>query len=107
VHEQLKSEQYRPRPVLRWYIAKPGNSEKRPLGIPVNFAGFFDNIPQNILLDLVTRRIADRRILKLIRMWLEAGVMKEGKYIASNGLGTSQGSVMTPRTQMVTLNLFA
>jgi len=37
VHEQLKSERYRPQSVLRWYIAKPGKPEKRPLGIPVIF----------------------------------------------------------------------
>ena len=37
VREQLKSDQYRPQPVLRCYIDKPGKPEKRPLGIPVIF----------------------------------------------------------------------
>lgn len=37
VREQLKSERYRPQPVLRCYIEKPGKPEKRPLGIPVIF----------------------------------------------------------------------
>jgi len=37
VREQLKSELYRPQPVLRCYIDKPGKPEKRPLGIPVIF----------------------------------------------------------------------
>jgi len=37
VREQLKSERYRPQPVLRRYIAKPGKAEKRPLGIPIIF----------------------------------------------------------------------
>jgi retron-type reverse transcriptase len=37
VREQLKSERYKPQPVLRCYIEKPGKAEKRPLGIPVIF----------------------------------------------------------------------
>jgi RNA-directed DNA polymerase len=37
VREQLKSERYRPQPVLRCYIEKPGKPENRPLGIPVIF----------------------------------------------------------------------
>jgi len=37
VREQLKSERYRPQPVLRCYIDKPGKAEKRSLGIPVIF----------------------------------------------------------------------
>jgi RNA-directed DNA polymerase len=44
----------------------------------------------------VQRRIADARVVRLIRMWLEAGVMEEGKYIETDGLGTPQGGVMTP-----------
>jgi RNA-directed DNA polymerase len=40
VREQLKSERYRPQPVLRCYIEKPGKPEKRPLGIPVIFEAY-------------------------------------------------------------------
>jgi retron-type reverse transcriptase len=35
IREELKSESYRPLPVLRCYIDKPGKPEKRPLGIPI------------------------------------------------------------------------
>ena len=163
VREQLKSERYRPQPVLRCYIDKPGKADKRPLGIPVIFdrvcqmatklviepifeanfldcshgfrpgrsahdairvikrtitfkgqcivldadiTGFFDNIRQNILLELVERRIADVRVLRLIRMWLEAGVMEEGKYIETNGLGTPQGGVISPMLSNIYLHSF-
>jgi retron-type reverse transcriptase len=34
IREELKSETYKPQPVLRCYIEKPGKPEKRPLGIP-------------------------------------------------------------------------
>ena len=35
IHEDLKVKQYRPEPVLRCWIEKPGKAEKRPLGIPI------------------------------------------------------------------------
>jgi len=163
VREQLKSKRYRPQPVLRCYIEKPGKPEKRPLGIPVivdrvcqmatklviepifeaNFldcshgfrpgrsahdairiidraitfkgthivvdadiTGFFDTIRQDILLKLVERRIADPRVLRLICMWLEAGVMEEGRYIETNGLGTPQGGVISPLLSNIYLHSF-
>lgn len=163
IEQELRAEIYRPLPVKRCWIDKPGKTEQRPLGIPVikdrvvqmaaklvmepifetnflpcsygfrpgrdatqaiceiqrviTFQGrtvvvdadirsYFDQIPQQPLLNLVKRRISDPRMIKLIKGWLEAGVMDGGVYIEADGLGTPQGSVISPLLANIHLHAF-
>jgi len=56
--------------------------------VDADIRSFFDSIDQELLMEMVSRRISDRRVLKLLRKWLEAGVVEEDRWReTSEGLG--------------------
>ena len=63
--------------------------------LDADIAAFFDEIDHDWMLKFLAHRIADQRMLRLIRKWLKAGVMEDGCRVAATK-GTPQGAVISP-----------
>jgi RNA-directed DNA polymerase len=71
--------------------------------LDADIRGFFDNISHEWLMKFLEHRIADRRLLRLLKKWLRAGVSEDGKWSPST-VGTPQGAVISPLLSNVFLH---
>lgn len=91
------------------YGFRPGRSPHRALDaltvgiearrvnwvLDADIRGFFDTLNHEWLIRFLEHRVADRRVIRLIQQWLQAGVLADGQRIRSD-LGTVQGGSISP-----------
>lgn len=63
--------------------------------LDADIRGFFDAVDHEWMMRFAEHRIADPRMLRLIRKWLGAGVLEDGKW-SDNSVGTPQGATVSP-----------
>lgn len=75
-----------------------------------DLSSYFDTVDHEKLMEMLKRRIADRSVLKLIRMWLQSCVEEDdgkgGKRRTKPKMGTPQGGVISPLLANIYLNEF-
>jgi len=71
--------------------------------VDADIEDYFDTIDQEKLMAMVSKRVSDRRMLKLIRKFLKAGVFEDGK-VRTATAGTPQGGVLSPLLANIYLN---
>jgi RNA-directed DNA polymerase len=72
--------------------------------VDIDLEKFFDRVNHDILMGLVTKRVADKRVLKFIRGVLNAGVM-EGGLVSPTEEGTPQGGPLSPLLSNLVLDV--
>src|SRR6202521_2693592 len=112
IREQLLNGIYEPQPVRRVEIEKPDGGGMRKLGIPTTLDRFLqqavmqvlqrqwdptfsDRVNHDTLMGQVAKHVEDKRLLKLIRAFLNAGVMENG-LVSPSVEGTPQGGPLSP-----------
>src|SRR5215203_2874121 len=78
-------------------------SEGRRWVVDIDLEKFFDRVNHDILMSRLARRIKDKRVLRLIRRYLQAGVMSNGLTTARRE-GTPQGGPLSPLLSNILLD---
>jgi RNA-directed DNA polymerase len=78
----------------REYVA-----DGRVIVVDVDLEKFFDRVNHDILMGRLSRRVTDVRLLRIIRRFMEAGLMQDGVCVARHE-GTPQGGPLTPPTML-------
>src|ERR1700730_5381138 len=71
--------------------------------VDVDLKSYFDTISHELLLELVERRVGDAKVVRLIRAWLKAGVLEEGR-VTHPDRGSPQGGVVSPLLSNIMLH---
>ena len=71
------------------------NTRKVNYILDADIRNFFDSVSQDWLVRFVEHRVGDKRIVRLIRNWLKAGVFEDG-IVSTSKVGTGQGSAISP-----------
>jgi group II intron reverse transcriptase/maturase len=71
--------------------------------LDADIKGFFDNLPQDVIIKAVAAEVADGNILRLVQKFLRAGVMENGIF-SPTSIGTPQGGVVSPLLANIVLN---
>jgi RNA-directed DNA polymerase len=75
--------------------AKEYVADGRVIVVDVDLEKFFDRVNHDILMARLARRVSDKRLLKIIRRFLEAGLMQDGVCVTRHE-GTPQGGPLSP-----------
>ena len=69
----------------------------RPTGwvLEIDVTAYFDSIVREQLMEMIEKRVRDRSVLRLIRKWIQVGVIEEGRLLVSE-TGTGQGQTISP-----------
>src|SRR5258706_9737827 len=70
---------------------------RRPISyvLEADICSYFDNIVRSQLMEMIEKRVRDGSILKLIRKWINIGVIDDGRFLVTE-TGTGQGQVISP-----------
>ncbi len=64
--------------------------------VEADIQSFFDKLNQDDLVEMLSRRIGDRQLLRLIQKWLKAGVLETDGQVIHPATGTPQGGIVSP-----------
>ena len=69
----------------------------RPTGwiLEIDVTAYFDSIVREQLMEMIEKRVRDRSVLRLIRKWIQVGVIDDGRLLVSE-TGTGQGQTISP-----------